>query len=83
MQLSRFLPRGLLSASSTPYLPKARLWRSSSSTKTSAIDNLDMETVNTTERLKGLRHLMLENKIDVYSMIHELSASTRSFLILL
>ena len=74
MQLSRFLPRGLLSASSIPYLPKARLWRSLSSTKVLAIDPLNMETVNTTERLKGLRHLMAENKIDVYSMIQILSS---------
>ena len=28
---------------------------------------LDMETVNTTERLKGLRNLMREHKLDVYS----------------
>ena len=83
MQISRFLPRGLLSASSIPYLPKARLWRSLSSTKVLAIHNLDMETVNTTQRLKGLRDLMAENKIDVYSMIQNLSPWRESFLIYL
>lgn len=31
----------------------------------------DMETINTTERLRQLRDLMKENRIDVYSMIHE------------
>lgn len=41
-----------------------------------------METVNTTERLKGLRHLMSENKIDVYSMIRRLSPQKKSNLML-
>ena len=27
-----------------------------------------MQTVDTTERLKGLRNLMKEHKVDVYSM---------------
>lgn len=40
-------------------------WRSISTSGNFAID---METVNTTERLKGLRDLMKKNKIDVYSM---------------
>lgn len=31
---------------------------------------IEMETVNTTERLRRLRELMRENKIDVYSMFH-------------
>ena len=31
---------------------------------------LDMQTVNTTERLKGLRKLMKEHKLDVYSRIY-------------
>lgn len=31
----------------------------------------DMATVNTTERLKKLRDLMKENRIDVYSMIRK------------
>ncbi len=31
---------------------------------------LDMETINTTERLKRLRDLMKENKVDIYSMHH-------------
>ena len=30
--------------------------------------DIDMETVSTTERLKGLRDLMKKNKLDVYSM---------------
>jgi hypothetical protein len=30
--------------------------------------DIDMETVSTTERLKGLRDLMKKNKVDVYSM---------------
>lgn len=34
---------------------------------------VDMESVNTTERLKKLRDLMKENKIDVYSMKNEQS----------
>lgn len=28
----------------------------------------DMETINTTERLAGLRELMKKNKVDIYSM---------------
>lgn len=31
---------------------------------------LDMQTVNTTKRLKGLRKLMKEHKLDVYSRIY-------------
>lgn len=31
----------------------------------------DMETVNTTERLRKLRDLMKENRLDLYSMIRE------------
>lgn len=31
---------------------------------------IEMETVDTTDRLKRLRELMKENKIDVYSMLH-------------
>ena len=31
---------------------------------------LDMETVNTTEHLRGLRNLMREHKLDVYSRKH-------------
>lgn len=31
---------------------------------------IEMETVNTTERLRRLRELMKENKIDIYSMLH-------------
>ena len=69
MHLSRLLPRGVLSRSSFTCLPKLRPWRSFSKTRILAIDSLDMETVDTTERLNGLRHLMSENKIDVYSMI--------------
>lgn len=69
MHLSLLLPRGFPSSSAFNRLPKLRLWRAFSSTRVLAIGNLDMETVNTTERLKGLRHLMSENKIDVYSMI--------------
>ena len=69
MFLSRFLPRKFLSSYSFNCVPRLRLRRSCSSTRILAFDNLDMETVNTTERLKGLRHLMSENKVDVYSMI--------------
>lgn len=32
---------------------------------------IEMETVNTTERLNRLRDLMKENKVDLYSMTHE------------
>lgn len=31
---------------------------------------IEMETVITTERLRRLRELMKENKIDIYSMLH-------------
>ena len=45
---------------------KFRNWRSISTSGNFAID---METVDTTERLKGLRDLMKKNKLDVYSML--------------
>lgn len=32
--------------------------------------NIDMETVNTTERLRSLRELMQEHKVDVYSIVY-------------
>lgn len=38
---------------------------------TSGTVAVDMETVNTTERLNRLRDLMKENKIDIYSMTYE------------
>ena len=37
----------------------------------SAFQAANMETVNTTERLRKLRDLMKENRVDVYSMIRE------------
>lgn len=37
----------------------------------SAFQAANMETVNTTERLRKLRELMKENRLDVYSMIRE------------
>lgn len=39
------------------------------SLSSSALGTADMETVNTTERLRKLRDLMKENRLDVYSMI--------------
>lgn len=36
-----------------------------------ATQSAAMETVDTTERLKKLRHLMKEHRLDVYSMIRE------------
>lgn len=69
MHLYRLLPRGLLQRTSINCLAKVRILRPFTSTRVLAIDSLDMDTVNTTERLKSLRHLMSENKIDVYSMI--------------
>lgn len=38
---------------------------------TSTTAAIDMETINTTERLRRLRDLMKENKVDVYSMTYE------------
>ena len=81
MQLSRFLPHRLSSNYLLAYPPKFRLGRLFSSTKVLSIDGLDMETVNTTVRLEGLRRLMSENKIDVYSMIRRLFPYEKSNLI--
>lgn len=69
MNLYRLLPRGVLASPSIIRCPQLRILRSFTSTRLLAIHNLNMDTVNTTERLKSLRHLMSENKIDIYSMI--------------
>lgn len=37
--------------------------------KFASLARIEMETVNTTERLRRLRELMKENKVDVYSML--------------
>ena len=49
---------------------KSHLFRNFSTTRIRAID---MDTVNTTERLKRLRDLMRENKVDLYSRGYEIS----------
>lgn len=38
--------------------------------KIASTARIEMEAVNTTERLRRLRELMRENKIDIYSMLH-------------
>ena len=79
MHFSRLLlpiPRQL-SSSSFVGLYKVRLLRAFTTTRLLRIDNLTMDTINTTERLKSLRHLMSENKIDVYSMTSDPSSWKR------
>ena len=82
MHFSRLLfLRGRLTGSSFVCLSKVRILRQFTSTRVLSIDNLTMDTINTTERLKNLRHLMSENKIDVYSMASDPSSFERMILI--
>lgn len=39
---------------------------------TTAPIRIDMETINTTERLRDLRQLMKEHKVDVYSIVYSI-----------
>lgn len=74
MLLSRITPHRLLTSSIA--LSSYRLRSSIVQKQYPSISRtvtVDMETVNTTERLNKLRDLMKENKIDVYSMKNERS----------
>ncbi len=67
MFLFRILPYRIYSVTchhQAIYSLKGRICNSFSTTRILAVD---METVNTTKRLAGLRNLMKKNELDVYS----------------
>lgn len=64
--LAALAPRFLLNSLRNPFLRGPFQAYFSSTPKALAVD---METVNTTERLRQLRALMKENKVDIYGTL--------------